>query len=138
MLKEGECYAYFMVAGSFDPDAVSQRVGMAPTERWRKGDLNPRTNRERGFSRWILGSRLGKTSPFEKHVQDVLDHMDMNRTAFRKTSIELGGTMQLVGRFHAGLPVLTFERSIVERMAEYALSLDCDFSDVRSEIWEES
>jgi hypothetical protein len=127
MTKENECYAYFTVVGSFDPDEITRRVGVAATESWRKGDRNPRTDRDRNFSRWILRSRLQITASLEAHVRDVLDQLDTNRTAFRQTSVELNGVMQLVGYFFRDYPGLSFERDLIERMAEYSLSMDCDF-----------
>ena len=35
--------------------------------------------------------------------------------------------MELVGYFHEYYPGLTFESSILKRMASYSLSIDCDF-----------
>jgi hypothetical protein len=127
MTKENECYAYFTVAGSFDPDEITRRVGVAPTEYSREGDLIPRSDRVRDFSRWILRSRLERTKPLESHVRDVLDQLDTSRTAFKESSAEFEGVMQLVAYFHRDYPGLSFERGLIERMAEYSLSMDCDF-----------
>jgi len=46
MTEPNEQYAYVTFAGDFDPDDISSRIGMAPTESWRKGDINPRTQLE--------------------------------------------------------------------------------------------
>ena len=58
---------------------------------------------------------------------DVLTQLDENRNAFKQLSAELGGVMELVGYFHAYYPGLTFERDVIGRLAEYSLSMDCDF-----------
>src|SRR5271169_2818876 len=104
MTKENEYYAYVTVVGSFDPDQITQRAGIAPTKSWRQGDLNPQSDRERTFSRWNLRSRLADTASLESHVKDVLDQLDANRSEFRKISVELEGTMQLVAYFHRDYP----------------------------------
>jgi hypothetical protein len=106
---------------------------MAPTERWRKGDLDPRTDCKRDSSRWILRSRLETTASLEAHVKNVLDQLDMNRAPFRQLSVEFNGVMQLVAYFYKDYPGLSFEPKLIERMAEYSLRMDCDFHDLQSE-----
>lgn len=138
MIKENECYAYFTVAGSFDPDVVTRRSGATPAQYWRKGDLNPRTDSEYKFSRWTLRSRLAMTMSLEEHVRDVLDQLDANHAAFREISVELAGNMQLVGYFYKEYPGLNFHHNLIERMASYSLSMDCDFYYMQSEELEDS
>jgi Domain of unknown function (DUF4279) len=120
-------YAYFHVRGSFDPDEVTRRVGLVPTETAREGDVIGSTTKKRPCSLWALHSRLERRAPLEQHVQDVLDQLDANKMAFEALSRELGGTMELVGYFHECEPGVALERQIVERLAGYALTLDCDF-----------
>ena len=127
MSEKNEQYAYFTVVNSFDPDEITRRVGISPTESWRKGDLHPKTGRARNFSRWILRSRLQTTASLETHVRDVLDQLDANPTAFKRLSIEENGTMQLVAFFRNDYPGVSFERELIERIAGYSLSMDCDF-----------
>ena len=45
----------------------------------------------------------------------------------REVSVEHDGLMQLVGYFFKDYPGLSFERDLIERMAEYSLGMDCDF-----------
>jgi hypothetical protein len=138
MTKENECYAYFTVDGSFDPAQITQSVGIAPTSTWRLGDLNPRTHYERKFSRWNLRSRLEDTASLEEHIADVLNQLDANSTGFRKISVELKGTMQLVAYFHRDYPGLNFKHDLIERLAEYSLGMDFDFYYLYSDRREDS
>ncbi|MCU1256501.1 MAG: hypothetical protein JWM83_2800 [Candidatus Angelobacter sp.] len=127
MGEVNECYAYFHVAGQFNPSDLTRRLGVEPTRISVKGEVIPRTKMLRKFSRWELHSRLARTESFELHIADVLDQLDAKKAAFRELSIELGGQMELVGYFRVDYPGLVFERMIVERMAHYALSIDFDF-----------
>ena len=127
MAKENEYYAYFTVVGSFEPDEITRKVGVTPTKCWCEGDLNPRSGLKYSFSRWILRSRLETAASLETHVTDVLDQLDSNRTTFREISIELGGVMELVAYFYRDYPGLSMEHDLIQRMAEYSLSIDCDF-----------
>ena len=119
-------YAYFHVRGSFDPDEITRRVGVTPTKIAREGDSIGTTSEKRPCSLWALNSRLLPSAPLERHVEDVLEQLDRNKSAFEELSRELGGTMELVGYFREGEPGFGLEREIIERMAKYALTLDCD------------
>jgi hypothetical protein len=126
MTKANKCYAYFHVAGSFDPAQITERVGINPTESSLEGSVIERTQMVRKCSRWELRSRLETTATLEEHVVDVLTQLDKNKDGFKALSAELGGVMELVGYFHAYYPGLTFESDVIARLAEYSLSMDCD------------
>ena len=119
-------YAYFHVSGSFDPDEITQDLGVTPTETAREGGVG-RYSKKRPCSLWALHSRLERNAPLEDQVKDVLDQLDANKPAFEKLSRDLGGTMQLVGYFQECSPGLGLDVEIVRRMASYELTLDCDF-----------
>ncbi len=127
MVQDNQQYAYFSVFDGFDPEEITARVGVQPTACWRRGDICPRRQMERKFSRWSLCSRLGRDQVLEAHIADVLAQLDANAEAFVAVSREFGGTMQLVGYFHREYPGLHFERAITEGLARYALAVDFDF-----------
>jgi hypothetical protein len=127
MAEINECYAYFHIAGSFDPADITKRVGIVPTEASAQGDPIPRSQIPTECSRWALQSRLQRSAELELHVADVLNQLDSNRAAFQKLSAEFGGVMELVGYFRAYYPGLALENNIVQRLAEYQLAIDCDF-----------
>src|SRR5580658_8915534 len=81
MTEPNELYAYFTVSGDFDPAGISALVGVAPTESWVKGSTNPRTQRERRFSRWSLYSRLERSRELEAQIADVVGQLGATRTA---------------------------------------------------------
>jgi hypothetical protein len=138
MTEENKCYAYFTVVGDFDPKFITECVGVSPSDAWGRGDLHPRTGAERKFSRWSLRSRLEDKRPLEAHVSDVLDQLDANPTAFKEVSVRQGGGMQLVAYFHTFYPGVHFEQAVVQRLANYGLSVDCDFYYLYSDVREDT
>ena len=98
MTKTSECYAYFKLAGSFQPDQITARVGIKPTKSFVEGDLIPRTKMARKFSGWELHSRLERTAALDLHVSDVLAQLDSNRSTFKQLSTELGGITYAIFR----------------------------------------
>jgi hypothetical protein len=138
MTEPNEQYAYFTVTGDFDPADISQMVGVTPTECWLKGDVNPRTQRERKFSRWSLYSRIERTRELQAHIADVIEQLGMNKRQFVELSSKYGGVMQLVAYFKTDYPGLHLDRELVESLAEYALSVDFDFYYLYSDCREDS
>ncbi|MBS1141279.1 MAG: hypothetical protein H6R13_2732 [Proteobacteria bacterium] len=128
MSEPNESYAYFTVTGDdLDPSEITKIVGVAPTDSWKKGELNPHNGRERKFGRWSLYSRLARSEEFEAHVADVLAQLDQNPDGFRKVSERYEGCMQLVGYFHSYYPGLYSSRETVQGLAKYKLGVDHDF-----------
>jgi hypothetical protein len=127
MVEENKQYAYFSVSDGFDPAEITARVGVRPTESWRRGDICPRRQMERKFSRWSLHSRLPHEQELEAHIRDVLAQLDANPVEFRAVSLEFGGCMQLVGYFYSDYPGLYFDRVMTEGLARYGLAVDFDF-----------
>jgi len=125
--EPNECYAYFGISGSFDPAEITNRVGIIPTRTAGEGESIPGSNARKKYSRWSLHSRLERTATLEMHVLDVLEQLDGNEPAFKQLSEEFGGVMELVGHFSAFYPGLFLDCQTVSRLAQYALSVDCDF-----------
>jgi hypothetical protein len=138
MTEPNEQYAYFTISGDFDPVDISKRLGVMPTEAWVKGDINPRTQLERKFSRWSLYSRLERSRELEAHIADVIEQMGAKRSDFVALSFQYGGQMQLVAYFKTSYPGLHLERRLVESLAEFALSVDFDFYYLYSDCREDS
>mgnify|MGYP001018388942 CR=1 FL=1 len=127
MSEDNQQYAYFTITGSFEPEEITRRVGVEPTESWRKGEVHPKNQRERKFSRWSLASRLDRSAELEAHIRDVLVQVDQKPAEFQSVSREYGGRMQLVGYWNNLYPGLYLDQSLVESLARYALSVDFDF-----------
>ncbi len=126
MTEPNICYAYFSVYGDdIDPAALTQELGVAPTQAWQKGDLDPRRH-ERSTGHWALYSRLDRTAELEEHLQDVLLQIDGNAEAFASVADRFGGIMQLVAYFHDLGAGLNLSKSVVARLAFYGLQLDLD------------
>ncbi len=138
MSKPNEQYAYFTVTGDFAPEYLTQRLGVAPSESWKKGDLHARTRRERTFSRWSLHSRLSRDEPLEAHIADVLLQLDQNGAAFAEVAGEFGACMQLVGYFYESYSGLHFDADLVAGLARYGLSVDFDFYHLWSDAREDT
>ncbi len=125
--RTNEMYAYFSIAGEFDPAEVTSALRIEPTEIWLKGELNSRTQLERKASRWKLESRVDKMQDLERHVEDVLDQLWPSSDRILEVSKAYGGVMQLVGYFYSSYPGFGLKAGTIAVLAELGLSVDCDF-----------
>jgi hypothetical protein len=59
-MEKGNTYVYFALTGdNFDPQIVTEKIGVIPTEKWRKGDKGKyKPNLE--YSCWKLSTDKGK------------------------------------------------------------------------------
>jgi hypothetical protein len=138
MTEPNTCRAYFTLVGEFDPMEISARVGMKPTRSWKKGDINPSTQRERNHSRWCLDSRLDQTAPLESHVADVLEQLRPHATSVEQVRSAVDGGMQLVAYFYSHYPGFSLEASVLSELGALKLGIDCDFYFLYSDKREDS
>jgi hypothetical protein len=121
---EREPYAHFLVAGAFDPEEITRKVGVTPSKAARAGDTIGSGKIKRQCSVWELHSHLPPSSPVDLHVCDVLDQLDTNRLAFEELSREQGGIIEIVGFSRDYAPPVSLDLEIVVRLAQYGLRLD--------------
>jgi hypothetical protein len=127
MTKDNEQFAYLTVTGDFDPKAITERLGLEPSECWKQGDRNERTHRERTFSRWSLNSRLDRSEALEEHVKDVLKQTHNHASVICEISRELNSWIQLVGYFHNDYLGFGLSNELIAGLALLNVGIDCDF-----------
>lgn len=127
MTKDNEQYAYFTATGDFDPKGITEQLDLQPSECWKKGDRNPRTQYERKFSRWSLNSRLDRSASLEQHLRDVLNQTHDHASAIRELGREFNCWVQLVGYFHNDYPGFGLSNELIADLAQLHLGIDCDF-----------
>jgi hypothetical protein len=116
----------FCLWGAFDPDEISRKVGVAPSETARAGDTVGKDGMKRKNSLWAFGSRLEASAPVDLHVKDILDRLDNNRLVFKELIREFGGILEIDGLPPDYAPAVSLEAEIVSKMAQYGLRLDID------------
>ena len=127
-MSESNTYrAYFTLVGEFDPGEITAHLKLQPTRSWKKGDINPTTQRERNHSRWCLDSRIDEAVALEEHVSDVLDQLRPHISAISELRATVDGGMQLVAYFHTDYPGFSLDDSAIFELAQLRLGIDCDF-----------
>ena len=114
---DGYGYAYLTITGAGSAQAITDRLGVEPSESWSQGDarINHRTGEPRlkpdgsalppyEFMRWSLASNLSNDKPAEAHVHKLLkdtepiaDALRDLPSAYRKTLCVVGYAYQSFG-----------------------------------------
>ncbi|MBQ8209428.1 MAG: DUF4279 domain-containing protein [Clostridia bacterium] len=78
--EKNECYTYFSINGNFNPDEISQKLGLHPYKSWKIGDKN-KNGREYDFSAWCFGKsevyNVIITEQMEETIAPLLDKIDL-------------------------------------------------------------
>lgn len=77
---ENQCYTYFRIVGDFDPNEISQKLGLQPFNSWKAKDKN-KFGKEYGFSAWHFGKceiyNLIVTEQMEETITPLLTKIDL-------------------------------------------------------------
>ncbi len=76
-MKTSETYVYFALTGdNFDPKIITDRIGIEPTDSWRKGD-NGKYNPSLYNSCWQLSTDRGKEYiEVDKLVEEIISRLN--------------------------------------------------------------
>ncbi|MGU3496631.1 DUF4279 domain-containing protein [Xanthobacteraceae bacterium A53D] len=94
-------YAYFRVAGAFDPAAVTGTIGLQPSAAWAKGEAFQRNGRSftRRADGWRLDSGLNESAPMDDHVAALLTVLAPHRHGLLALPAGLRRQIVCVGHF---------------------------------------
>lgn len=75
---------------AFDPDSVTDLLGLTPSRVWRRGELHGKRRPIRyRISGWELASTLSKTEPLERHVTELVDQLARKARVLERIRTEL-------------------------------------------------
>lgn len=127
---ESEIYAYFMLTGiELDPDEVTAKLSINPTESWRKGDLiNARGTRRHKENGWSVYSKIEKSADLEEHINSVLEQLQAGWIPLLELCKCYAAEIACVIYYRRGsIPAIHFDRDIVAQAAKLNAEIDVDF-----------
>ncbi|GAB2885350.1 hypothetical protein GCM10027046_12220 [Uliginosibacterium flavum] len=119
-------YAYFFVSGHGNPEVITERLGLRPSDSWSAGDIGPR-GRVRQSMSWRLDSGFDDTEPLDRHIDALLQILGTKAESLRQLWVEYDLTLQCVGYFPASGHGLHLNRDAIRKAAQLGLAFDLDF-----------
>ena len=123
----GREYAYVSIHGPGTHEAISEKLGLHPSEAWNVGDINIRNGNPHKHMRWALRSGLDDTHPMEEHLRSLLLYFNGKAELVKALWLEYDITLQCVGYYPPSHgPGVHFDREVVRQAAQLGMSIDCD------------
>ena len=101
-MTENRCYTYFRITGDFDPDVITEQLGLQPNKTWKIGDkrCNGTTY---DFSSWVFGycDKYDVLVENQMHttIDPLLDKMDLLNEIREKFDVTF--TLEIVPTVYA-------------------------------------
>ena len=96
------CYTYFRITGDFDPDVITEQLGLQPNKTWKIGDKR-RDGTTYDFSSWVFGycDKYDVLVENQMHttIDPLLDKMDLLNEIREKFDVTF--TLEIVPTVYA-------------------------------------
>lgn len=127
MEERRDTYAYFWIEGfQCDPEQISHRLGMSPTEVNLKGELLA-GNRVRDKNSWSIASPLARGDEFiDSHLEALLELIAPHAPEIKAIAQECEIGINCVGYFYSSHPGFHLSRELIQSLSVLELSVDFD------------
>ena len=115
-----EIFVYFMLTGKdFNPEAITDKLGIAPTKTFRAGELiqakaSPRWQQ----NGWLLESSLHKSAELEEHIKSICEKLQPGWNTLRELGQVCEAVFDCAVYVYEYVPALCLEKNIVKKVAE--------------------
>ncbi|HWQ06523.1 MAG TPA: DUF4279 domain-containing protein [Feifaniaceae bacterium] len=130
MDSRNKCDTYFKITGDFDPDVVSEMLGLTPEKQWRIGDKRRGGRSEFEFASW----KIGLCSEYDVIVENQMHHTirpllpKIETLKEIKQKFNVYFTLEIVPWLFAGeiAPCLAPSKEVIRFCYETDTSIDID------------
>lgn len=128
MKMKSEIKVYFRIVGfPMSPEVLTDKLGLKPTDTWKKGDAGRIAKTTFKNNGWELSSGLNKSVDLKTHVGTLLDNITPFKKNFVKVCSEYPPDLICVVYSYGGdRPAIVFERDIIKELTELNASIDVD------------
>ena len=102
--ERNSCYTYFRITGDFEPDEISNLLGLSPSESWRIGDLTRGGRSRYDFASWEYGRceeyDVIVANQMMMTIRDLVTKVDILRDIKRRYSVDF--SLEVVPSICAG------------------------------------
>jgi hypothetical protein len=121
--------AFMLIGFECDPEEITARVGITPTETWRTGDfVTKKAVMKHKSNGWQLDSKLEQTAELEDHIKSVLEQLKPSWQSLIEISIDCYVEISCAIHLYSDnqLPAIHFNKEMVQEFAELNTDIDID------------
>src|SRR5947207_9065115 len=120
--------ALTLTGSGYDPDEITQQVGVTPTDTWRLGERIQNTALRHKHDGWSFSTGLQESFDLSQQVRTLLDQLQPYFAALtnccRRWSLE--AEIECVIYAEGQIPAIHFDPDDVKRIAELGAEIDVD------------
>ena len=114
-MTENRCYTYFRITGDFDPDVITEQLGLQPNKTWKIGDKR-RNGTTYDFSSWVFGycDKYDILVENQMHttIDPLLDKMDLLNEIREKFDVTF--TLEIVPSDSSWTLIISKDNTIID------------------------
>ncbi|MBC6481736.1 MAG: DUF4279 domain-containing protein [Hormoscilla sp. GM7CHS1pb] len=124
---ESEILASFTLTGEFDPEEITNKVGIIPSETWRMGELiHPKGTIRHQQNGWSLKSKLEKSAELEDHVKYVLEQLQPGWIPLAELCTQHDAEIDCVIYVNGQVTAIHFDKRIIDLVNKLNAEIDVD------------
>ena len=124
------CYTYFRIVGDFDPDTISELLGLTPDESWKIGDRMKWANLKYDFASWHFGTckeyDVRVENQMLKTITPLLSKVDVLREIKQKFDVRFFLEVVPTVRFDESTPSLSPSMQVMQFCCDTGTEMDID------------
>jgi hypothetical protein len=120
-------FGYFSLRGDFEPDDISQQLGLNPTWSQRKGDIHPGSGRPRLNDEWCVACAEDDFGDVADQISSLVTKLLPKAATVAELSTKFDGTMYLVAYLNGNYPGFFLHASIMRDLVSLNVDLDCEY-----------
>ena len=124
------CYTYFRMTGDFDPDVISELLGLVPESSWKRGDARKDGKSQYDFSFWQFGTcwdyDVAVENQMLKTITPLLDKVEVLREIKARFAVDF--TLEIVPTVRADetTPCLAPSMQVMRFCCDTGTEIDID------------
>jgi hypothetical protein len=120
----------------FNPDDLTNKLGINPTKIWRIGDLiHPKTILKRKENGWSLQSQLDKNHLLEEHIKYILNQLESKRNFLQEICSKNYGELScIIYAINKERPSIHLDQDIIKKVHQLNCEIDIDLYFLPDEI----
>ncbi|MDE5602046.1 MAG: DUF4279 domain-containing protein [Clostridia bacterium] len=124
------CYTYFSIKGNFEPDDITEILGLHPFESHKEGESRARGNGVYSCSTWNFGRcneyNVNVNEQIRKTISPLLDKIELLKHIKDKYAVDF--YIEVVPEIHVGesVPILGLDLDIIDFCHETRTVVDID------------
>ncbi|MEL7603733.1 MAG: DUF4279 domain-containing protein [Bacillota bacterium] len=128
--KVNSCYTYFAIKGNFNPDKITEILGLIPSQTWKIGDKRKYGNSYYDFALWEYGKNEIYDVITENQMMITISNLKLKIPLLQeiKQKYDVSFVLEVVPNIYIGesTPALAPNREIIEFCYLTGTEIDID------------